>query len=411
MPDVIEQLRRYAEAAEAAVADGPATASGRRSSGFRRLLVPAAAVVALAVVFVAAAVAVRTASDDQEVTSRSEGRADVAPRPGPGRWETFDPAPIAGRTGAVAVATDSELLVWGGRSDDLVGDGAALAFADRRWRRLAASPLSPRTSAVAVWTGVEMVVLGGFDGERRPFFDAAAYDPATDDWRALRLGLGGGQESAAAVWTGSELVVTGVVGPPGADLASDTFAVDPVTGATRALSRSPAHPERRGVAAVWTGNEVLVVSVTDGQPVTVDVLDVPSGRWVRRVTTAAEGLNTAPDGVVWTGDRLVVVGHIEPGAVYDPATGSLEELARSNSTRRFPAVVVARGVVSVGDRWLDVAARTWHEAAPIPGPFREFPIAVGHDGDAYVWGGNGCGPAASCVRFVDPAVGLVWSPP
>lgn len=61
-------------------------------------------------------------------------------------------APIDTRVGAVAVATDDELVVWGGRNGDLLGDGAAYSFDDDTWRTIAPSPLSARSDAVAVWT-------------------------------------------------------------------------------------------------------------------------------------------------------------------------------------------------------------------------------------------------------------------
>lgn len=67
-----------------------------------------------------------------------------------------------------------------------------------QWRPIAESPLLARSGAVAVWTGSEMVVFGGDTGPPCPpgarcigptvdelALDGAAYDPDTDSWRPV----------------------------------------------------------------------------------------------------------------------------------------------------------------------------------------------------------------------------------
>jgi hypothetical protein len=95
--------------------------------------------------------------------------------------------------------------------------------------------------------------------------------------------------------------------------------------------------------------------------------------------------------------------------MFDPADDSLTPIDSSESSHRYPAVALDSGVVTVGDRWLDVAEGSWHDADPIPEPFREFPVAGGHGDTFYVWGGDACGPAASCTALVDPGPGLAWT--
>ena len=139
------------------------------------------------------------------------------------------PAPVAGRSGHVMVATDDELIVWGGRNDALLADGAAWSFADQRWRTLAPSPLSPREHALAVWTGSEVLIVGGADGTR----DAAAYDPATDTWRELPgLPFDASEELSSAAWTGSELVVAQIQGRANEFHPSDTYVLEPAADVT-----------------------------------------------------------------------------------------------------------------------------------------------------------------------------------
>ncbi len=87
-----------------------------------------------------------------------------------------------------AVWTGSRLLVWGGATLPANGQGnagtppygVAYAPASNSWSALPESPLRGRTGAVAVWTGTEMIIWGGFgipNGE--PLTDGAVYLPPT----------------------------------------------------------------------------------------------------------------------------------------------------------------------------------------------------------------------------------------
>ena len=98
-----------------------------------------------------------------------------------GHWSELPPAPITPRAGASVVWTGTELLVWGGESDDqtLHGDGAAYNPTTRRWRTLPPAPLSPRVQQAEVWDGGEMLVWGGYDHVSPTGHvtnDGAAYD-------------------------------------------------------------------------------------------------------------------------------------------------------------------------------------------------------------------------------------------
>lgn len=82
-------------------------------------------------------------------------------------WTATSASPLSGRLDTVAVATNDEMLVWGGRSDDsggfaTLGDGARYAPASDGWNALpAAGAPSARYGATAVWTGTAMIVFGG----------------------------------------------------------------------------------------------------------------------------------------------------------------------------------------------------------------------------------------------------------
>jgi hypothetical protein len=164
-------------------------------------------------------------------------------------------------------------------------------------------------------------------------------------------------------------------------------------------------------AAAWTGSELFVASVIDNVNVTIGRLDPTADEWGTSVVTRAPGLNVDVESIVWTGSRLAVISHTHTGALFDPETDQVTELAPSLSVLRFPAVALDDNVVSVGDRWLDARTGAWRDASEVPGRVREFPVAVRWRDAAVVWGGNACGPGASCGALVDPEVGLLWTPP
>ncbi len=407
--DLADQLRRYAEAAEAAVpvssqpAPTAAPASGAR---WRTHHVGLAAVVVVIAAIVSTALWVGRDDGGVADVTAGRGRQDVVP---PG-WSTIPAAPIAGRIGAAAVVAGDELLVWSGRNQRVLADGAAYSITDGTWRVLPAAPLTAREEAVVAWTGTEMLVLGGYDENLVPQLDGAAYSPAEDRWR--RLPPLEGEANAfvtGAAWTGEELVLVGVGG-------STAWAYDPTLDRWRAVDVAAGPVERldrrRRLAAVWTGSEVLVVTIADGQGVTIDRVEPITGQWADAVITTVPGLDTDDDAVVWTGAELLIIGHYTSGARFDPSLGVVRELPPSNATAtpHFPAVVAGSAVV-VGDRWLDLATMTWQDGERAPGPFREFPAAAGDGVSAFYWGGNACGAGAVCAGVVDPGIGLRWVPP
>lgn len=403
MLDVAEQLRRYGEAAEAAttptLVDAPQVPSRRMF-----ILGGAIAAVVLLVLGVLAAVSVT----DETVVS---GGPDA--REGTGEWSEVPAAPVSGRIAAGVVVTDDSMLVWGGWNGTALADGAALSFQDRSWRALPQSPLSPRARPLVVWTGDEMIVWGGSAGitnDAEVFDDGAAYNPSTNVWRVLpSAGIGGAQQRAAVVWTGAEVVLIGGSRSPGAGGSSDTWALDPRSGRWRELPVSPGLANVRGIAALWTGERLLAVAIADGAPVTIHSLDPRGPSW-NSVVTGVPGLDTGVDGVAWTGRQLVIVGHYRDGVVYDPVSESMVELEPSRSQARFQATSL-KGIVSVGDRWLDVESMTWHSAGTVPGRAREWPLVVTDGEHVVIWGGDGCGPTAQCTGYVDPGAGLLWDPP
>lgn len=358
-------------------------------------------------------------------TAQTPSPVEAVPGSRPGAWRRMSKAPIAARVGAAAVVTSDEFVIWGGWDRRALADGAAYSFDDGTWRTMAPAPLSPRSDAVAVWTGEEVLIWGGdsgrLDDDGDLVYDGAAWNPRTDTWREIPSFGGGALAGRTGVaWTGNELVLVDIPAVHDAELASNTVAIDATTGDWRAMDPIPTPQRRttedgkpyepRGRTAVFTGEDVLVVSVADGFDVTIDRLDPASGTWKPTVTTSLPGLNVGTEGVEWTGTELIIVNHLGSGAVFNPADNSLRDIDSSSSNVRFPAIALGNDIISVGDQLLDVRSGTWRDAAPVPNPHGEFPEVGGHDHSLYVWGGDACGPAADCTGLVDPGPGLIWTP-
>lgn len=404
--DVVDQLARYGEAAEAAV-DAAMRAQDPRPLADRRR--PKGLWAAVAAVVAVGLFATTLAPDRRD--------ADTAALQ-PGDWAVIPAAPVPAVEPQQIAATDTELLVWSGQ---LGGSGsriAALSFADRSWRRIQPFPLAPRFDPVTVWTGKELVVWGGHDRILRT--DGAAYDPATDSWRVLpEAGRTATRQDTGVTWTGSEAVFVGLPSWPGVEAASDAVALDPEAGTWRMLPRSPWSAEHRDVVATWTGTEVLVTSIPDELgPVAVDRLRLDGERWLDTVPTDVEGDDVGTEDVAWTGDRLVIARQGADGVIVDPESGEVAELPSSGDEADDPAqpdlpAVALDGLVVSGEHYLDVESLSWHRMPPAPRSIdRTGVLAVAHDGRLYVWGGRTCPGYRSCRPGSGVLVdGLIWAPP
>lgn len=272
-------------------------------------------------------------------TAQGPGQAFVADGaaydPATGAWRTLAPGPLEGRTGAAAVWTGTELVVWGGLGATAhLGDGARYDPAADDWTPLPAAPLSPRSAASAVWTGREVVVLGGQDNAG-PRAEAAAFDPAAGAWRPLPPLLprswGFGQD---AVWTDERLVVAaaGSEGPAGEAVV---VAMDAALDGWTAL---PSPQETVGGIAVEAdqGRAYATVSDVNGRgPPALWFLEPGAETWTA-TAAAPHALNAWQDRLVGT-DGGVVAARPEAmgsGARYHADGDRWERLARQPSLGR-----------------------------------------------------------------------------
>ncbi len=208
----------------------------------------------------------------------------------PDSWTRELPEGPQAKMGQSAIWTGSELIVWGGAVPGKLSDGlwtnAGFSYDPTAdvWTpiRLDDSTPEPRAFHSAVWTGAKMIVWGGeawSEETSPPYFIAlnsgGVYDPVEDRWVATPVsGAPSARTEHSAVWTGTEMVVwgglepsTGGVDPPPLipdySPLSDGARFDPSFSGWTAMGGTP--PTARGrAAAVWTGDEMLVVGGFDG---------------------------------------------------------------------------------------------------------------------------------------------------
>jgi N-acetylneuraminic acid mutarotase len=273
-----------------------------------------------------------------------------------GHWSTLPPAPIAPRSGAVVVWTGSELFVWGGTATSgagtrLYSDGAAYDPSSRTWSVLAASPLSPRSGASAIWTGSEVLVFGGevkgtSPGSTRPSESSASYDPSTNTWQSLPSAP---FAPTIAVWTGKVAIVLGArLGATSASQAADYV---PTTSTWQHIV-APVPPKGHQLnwhLAAAAGDELLAFSDwSETKAVGNSTYEMSGGadlfaysfatsRW--KLLPSSPNAVPGPSQAIWTGRYLVVRGdpincgdcsqpsEAQATALYDPSADSWSRIS------------------------------------------------------------------------------------
>ncbi len=318
-------------------------------------------------------------------------------------WRTMSPSPLEGRRSPASVWTGTEMIVVGGNRDDeaapgedaqaatsdgrrlkvtVFPDGAAYDPATDTWRTIAPMP-ADFVSGDATWTGTEMLVLGGItsiDPEAPLDALVLAYDPVADSWHSWDAPSGVADSTGTTtVWTGAELVVWG---HPFRQEQATTAAFDPATGQWRELPPGPL----TGLfwpAAVWTGDEVVVVvagtgatSLPSGVPAAA--LDPVTGRW-RELPPAPLGYPYEAVTLFWNGTDVVLAGGSSPDGgsrqvvLYDQLANEWSVGGMLPGDGRMQAGYVWTGtnVIEVGGYPIDGAAST-----PGDGPVERGVVAL-----------------------------------
>ncbi|HEX4823303.1 MAG TPA: MopE-related protein [Candidatus Polarisedimenticolaceae bacterium] len=263
------------------------------------------------------------------------------------------------------------------------------ACTDGTWQTLKADPPEPRANHVAVWTGTEMLVWGGqSDNVYAP--DGFRYNPATDTWTTMSLSGGPGRYGTTAVWTGTSMIVWGGAGasPFSISLTNTGSRYNPATDSWTPTSTSGAAPSARYKhTAVWTGTEMVIWGgvASAGETNTGAKYNPSTDTWT---ATDFETINVPlprqGHAAVWTGQRMLIYGGSELGATlnsggrYDPATNTWQTMAAgpTGCSVAHPVWTGTRMIVC-GSRY-DAVNDAW---APVS-------TAGAFGGDVAVWTGS-----------------------
>jgi hypothetical protein len=300
---------------------------GRAADGHRRphrgwALVGIAAFVLLAVV--AGVLVVRAGDSSQPV------HLDTVPTPVPATsewdpaelgagWHALPPGPLDGYLPTAMVWTGTDLVAWRGYESE-----------GEKTRRSAA--LDPRAG---VWTqlpedplGLDSIVgeVGGgaWSGDEAVFWTStgiAAWNPAAGTWRASESPS---PTSGHAVWTGGQVVFW-----------HDGWTYDPAndTWESLPLPPSPIGAPDGGAAAVWTGDELVVVSGEVNLS-----LDVDAGSWSSLPATELQpGWDTWTVAAAQIGDEIWMIdGRGAPAGSVGYAFSLSERTWRQLTAEEFP---------------------------------------------------------------------------
>jgi hypothetical protein len=249
------------------------------------------------------------------------------------RGYAFDPErrawsplpPIDARTSSNAVWTGREAMFFENEPEGSVLEGASLSGhaydpAAGTWRPLPEAPIEARTGSVYLWTGSEVIVWGGGSQQGAESVQGAAYDPATDSWRRI-ADAPHGLNLASAVWTGREMIVFGSLlnSRNIADTRTSVGAAyDPKTDTWRTLPPSELSPQ--ATATAWVGGRMVAFDYdTHWQ-----AYDPASDTWTEPADMPFPFDECYPDAV--TAGDLGFAFFCGRAALYDPSTGAWERL-------------------------------------------------------------------------------------
>ena len=204
-----------------------------------------------------------TTSPDPTAVTTSPSPTEVFPDLPPDATVALPPGPISALAGPGGIWTGTELIVWGEPSAPDASpprEGAAFSPEAGTWRVIAPAPI--QVGAVVAWTGSEIIVWDGHSAV------GAAYDPEADTWRRLPQAPMASGEAATAVWTGNEVIVLSDRRNRRDGPTVDAAAYDPAADEWRALAETngdltpfvaPIVATESASQSVWTGTTVLTI--------------------------------------------------------------------------------------------------------------------------------------------------------
>lgn len=196
-----------------------------------------------------------------------------------------------------------------------------------------------QASSGRVLQNADYAIQAGFPAD----FAKTLIPSGADQWTASTLvNAPGGKYGSSGVWTGSEVIVWGgqfaVI--YNGDLTNAGARYNPRTNTWQPTSLLNAPSKRYGHSALWTGQEMLIGTGSDGggryNPVTDSWLPISP-------------VGSPPSGsVVWTGNEMLVWNYNGVGGRYDPKRDVWRPITTTNAPQG-PA----------GLSWLATQAVTW----------------------------------------------------
>lgn len=286
---------------------------------------------------------------------------------------------FGGRSGAAAVWTGQQLLIWGGQGQapsDTLGDGARLDPASGSWTRISSvgAPMA-RADATMVWDDLSgrAVVWGGRAASGAAASGGGRYAPAADAWSAIAPSPLQARLGASVVWDPARrrMIVWGGRGPGGAARRDGAW-YEPSSDSWAKIAEAPI--AREGHFAAWDAadDRMLVFFGRDGfwtgQRADGAAWHPATDTWTLLSDLSITGYDiedgwdaVVGGGYAWvTGGDDVGTGLSTPrGARYDLAHDAWSALPRMSTGRRDHAGAFFGRLVVWGGR----SGAGWHTTA------------------------------------------------
>jgi N-acetylneuraminic acid mutarotase len=350
----------------------------------------------------------------------------------------------SGRLYHSAVWTGTEMIVYGGHSETIIGfpiilppggisysvsespaeGGARYNPANNTWTptSFVGAP-EMRSRHTAVWTGSRMLIWGGGLGFAQA--SGASYNPANNSWAALSItNQPSLREGHVAVWTGTQMIIWGGGKLDGGlyNLAANSWT--PTTPSADAAAR-------QSFSSVWTGRELIIWGGRDENGLFVQSgfrYNPTDNIWTKLPLANAPSAR-AFHNAVWTGTEMIVWGgssavtELNDGARYNPVTDKWGTMTSSNApTARRSAnavwtgteMIVMGGLKGLGVQWsggrCNPATDAWWPLHTNNAPTPRLTFALVWSGSEMIlWGGDTIGLSYVDGGRFNPITGL-WTP-
>lgn len=285
--------------------------------------------------------------------------------PGQNKGSVYDPvtnawtvmtttSAAAGRSYGAMVWTGSQMIVWGGVSnnnssgvDTLVSTGGRYDPNTNTWAAIASSGLSVRRSYFTAWTGTKMVIWGGYNSATSAFYnDGGLYDPAGNTWvdvatvssPPVMLDYMFLKNNNNNYWSGKYMLVAN---PEYATY----YRLDPVANAWATVTTVGAPAARTYSTTVFTGSKFLIWGGNSAGNNSGYLYDPNANTWSTITTSGAPTNYQYAHNAVWTGRQMLVWGGYSPsgstnsGAIYDAMTNRWTSMTTSGAPAATSSLV------------------------------------------------------------------------